>query len=77
MTSMRTLWKALEMLESCKSQRIYVVVDALDECQGEAMAEFLRLVVRTGLSHRSKIKWLLTSRPLDAAEEQLLGGSDQ
>jgi hypothetical protein len=41
------------------------------------MADFLKLIVRTGLSHPSKIKWLLTIRPLDSAERQLLAGSDQ
>jgi hypothetical protein len=76
--SWRILWDIfLEMLEYCKSQRIYVIVDALDECQNEGMAELLKLIVRTGLGHRSKIKWLLTSRPLDSAERELLGGSDQ
>jgi hypothetical protein len=77
-TAWRTLWSILlDMLDHCKSQRIYVVVDALDECQGEGMAELLRLIVRVGLSYRSKIKWLLTSRPLDSAEQELLTGSDQ
>lgn len=52
MTSWRVLWKVvLEMLERCKSQKIYIIVDALDECQGEGMADFLKLVVRTGLGH--------------------------
>ena len=77
-TAWRTLWGIfLEMLDHCKSQRIYVIVDALDECQDRGMAELLRLIVRTGLGHRSKIKWLLTSRPLDSAEQELLTGSDQ
>jgi hypothetical protein len=78
MTTWRALWQVFrEMLECCKSQRIYVVVDALDECQVGGMTEFLKLVVRTGLGYHSKIKWLLTSRPLDSAEQQLLGSTDQ
>ena len=77
-SSWRTLWDIfLEMLDRCKCQRGYVIVDALDECQDEGMAEFLKLIVRTGLNHPSKIKWLLTSRPLDSAERELLAGSDQ
>ena len=77
-TSWRTLWDIfLEMLEYCKCQRVYVVVDALDECQDGGMADFLKRLVRTGLYHPSKIKWLLTSRPLDSAERALLAGSDQ
>jgi hypothetical protein len=42
-TSWRALWDIfLEMLENCKCRRIYVVVDALDGCQGGGMAEFLK-----------------------------------
>jgi hypothetical protein len=77
-TSWRTLWDIfLEMLERCKCQRVYVIVDALDECQHDGMADFLKLIVRTGLHHPSRIKWLLTSRPLDSAEQELLAGSEQ
>ncbi|KAL5349060.1 hypothetical protein ACLOAV_006486 [Pseudogymnoascus australis] len=77
-TSWRTLWNIfLEMLSRCKCARVYVIVDALDECQDNGMADFLKLIVRTGLDQPSKIKWLLTSRPLDSAERELLTGSDQ
>ena len=77
-TSWRTLWDIfLEILDCCKSRRVYVIVDALDECQDEGMADFLKLIVRNGFSYPSKIKWLLTSRPLDNADRALLAGSDQ
>jgi hypothetical protein len=77
-TSWRTLWNIfLEMLHRCKCPRVYVIVDALDECQDDGMADLLKLIVRTGLDYPSKIKWLLTSRPLDSAEQELLAGSDQ
>ncbi|KFZ19764.1 hypothetical protein V501_00497, partial [Pseudogymnoascus sp. VKM F-4519 (FW-2642)] len=77
-TSWRTLWHIfLEMLHRCKCPRVYVIVDALDECQDDGMADLLKLIVRTGLDQPSKIKWLLTSRPLDSAEQELLAGSDQ
>jgi hypothetical protein len=76
LTSWRALWSIfLEMLHRCNSQRIYVVIDALDECQDNDMAAFLQLVVRTGLN--SKVKWLLTSRPFDSAGRELLSASDQ
>ncbi|ENI06404.1 hypothetical protein COCC4DRAFT_39559 [Bipolaris maydis ATCC 48331] len=76
LTSWRTLWDIfLEMLELCKSRRVYVIVDGLDECQDNGMAEFLKLVVRTGLN--SKAKWLLTSSSLDVAKQELLGDTDQ
>ncbi|KAH8797868.1 hypothetical protein F5884DRAFT_825522 [Xylogone sp. PMI_703] len=77
-TSWRMLWDILlEMLEHCKCQRVYVIVDALDECQNDGMADLLKRLVRTGLQRPSKVKWLLTSRPLDCAEQELLAGSDQ
>ncbi|KAL8998435.1 MAG: hypothetical protein Q9188_006099 [Gyalolechia gomerana] len=77
-TSWRVLWHVfLEMLDCCRCRRVYVVVDALDECQDEGMADLLKLIVRTGLHQPSKIKWLLTSRPLDSAERELLAGADQ
>ncbi|KAF3010020.1 hypothetical protein E8E13_011438 [Curvularia kusanoi] len=76
LTSWRALWDIfLDMLHLCKSLRIYVVVDALDECQSPDMAAFLQLVVRTGLS--TKVKWLFTSRPFDSAGRELLSASDQ
>ena len=54
-----------------------MIVDALDECQDGSIVDFLERLVRTGLHRPSKIKWLLTSRPLDSAEQALLAGSDQ
>lgn len=77
-TSWRVLWHIfLEMLDRCRCRRVYVIVDALDECKDEGMADFFKLIVRTGLHQPSRIKWLLTSRPLDSAEQELLAGADQ
>jgi len=77
-SSWRGLWNVfMEMLERCTCPRVYVVVDALDECRDAGMADLLKLIVRTGLSQPSRIKWLLTSRPLDSAERELLVGSEQ
>jgi hypothetical protein len=76
LTSWRALWSIfLDMLHRCKSQRIYVIIDALDECQDQDIAAFMQLIVRTGLA--SKVKWLLTSRPFDSAGRELLTASDQ
>ncbi|KAF3908237.1 hypothetical protein AA313_de0204058 [Arthrobotrys entomopaga] len=75
--SWRVLWDIfLEMLHTSK-RPVYVVVDALDECRDDGMADFFKLIVRTGLDNPSRIKWLLTSRPLDSAERELLASSDQ
>ena len=77
-TSWRGLWDIfVEMLDRCTCPRVYVIVDALDECRDDGMANLLKLIVRTGLGRPSQIKWLLTSRPLDSAEQELLAGSDQ
>lgn len=77
-TSWQTLWDIfLEMLKYCKCQRVYVIVNALDECQDDDMIDFLKRLVRTKLHHSSKIKWLLTSRSLNSAERELLAESDQ
>jgi hypothetical protein len=76
LTSWRALWSIfLDMLDRCKSQRIYVIIDALDECQDRDVAAFMQLIVRTGLV--LKVKWLLTSRPFDSAGRELLTASDQ
>jgi hypothetical protein len=76
LTLWRTLWSIfLEMLHRCKSWRIYIIIDALDECQDQDMAAFLQLIVRTGFN--PKVKWLLTSRPFDSAGRELLAASDQ
>ncbi|KAJ6065290.1 G-protein beta WD- 40 repeats containing protein [Penicillium canescens] len=77
-TSWRNLWNILlEMLDRCTASRIYIIVDGLDECQDGGMADFLKLIVRNGLGNPAKLKWLLTSRPLDSAERALLAGNDQ
>jgi hypothetical protein len=57
--------------------KVYVIVDALDECQDDGLADLLKLIVRTGLDQPSRIKWLLTSRPFDRTKQELLAGSDQ
>ncbi|KAJ5990302.1 hypothetical protein N7522_010509 [Penicillium canescens] len=77
-TSWQSLWNVLfEMLARCKYSRVYMVVDALDECQDDDVVDFLKSIVRKGLDHPGKVKWMLTSRPWDGAERVLLAGQDQ
>ncbi|KAJ5737296.1 uncharacterized protein N7483_002421 [Penicillium malachiteum] len=77
-SSWRGLWDILwEMLDQCDCLRVYVIMDALDECQDSGMVNFLKLIIRNGLDQPTKIKWLLTSRPLEAAERTLLAGHKQ
>ncbi|KAJ5902363.1 G-protein beta WD- 40 repeats containing protein [Penicillium taxi] len=78
MNSWMNLWNVLmEMLDHCQCSKIFIIVDALDECQDNGMADFFRRLIRNGLDQPAKIKWLLTSRPLDSAERVLLIGHDQ
>lgn len=71
------LWAVfLAILDRCKREKVLVVVDALDECL-EGVEQFLRHVVSTGLDRPGLVKWLLTSRPLDSAEQILLARSNQ
>lgn len=77
MSSWRRLWDVLlEMINHCRRQRVYVVVDALDECQNGEIGEFLKLIVRTGLDN-ANVRWLLTSRPLDDADRELLNTTQE
>ena len=40
-TSGRTIWNILlEMLDQCNCQRVYIIVDALDECQDDGAVIF-------------------------------------
>ncbi|KAI4264864.1 MAG: hypothetical protein L6R42_000049 [Xanthoria sp. 1 TBL-2021] len=44
-TSWRVLWDIFfEMLDRCQCQRVYVVVDALDDCKDEGMADFFKFI---------------------------------
>ncbi|KAL9080257.1 MAG: hypothetical protein Q9159_007634 [Coniocarpon cinnabarinum] len=74
LASWKELWAVFTaMLEDCRCQRIYVIVDALDECQRQDMAKFPRTLIRTQTTRpHSKVKWILTSRPLDSADTELL-----
>lgn len=78
LTSWRALWHILlEMIDQCDCSKIYLLLDALDECQDGDMDEFLKALVRNGLHAPVRVKWLLTSRPLEMAERALLAGHDQ
>jgi hypothetical protein len=74
---LRELWDIFEaMIAKCQG-RIYIVVDALDECTKVGMTDLIRLILRNGLDSPSKIKWLLTSRPLAEADRMLLASYEQ
>lgn len=64
------------MLDRCKHEKVLIIVDALDECQ-ESIKPFLSRIVSNGLDWPGHVKWLLTSRPLNAAKQILLARPDQ
>lgn len=71
MASWRDLWTVfLEMIEHCRHQKIFIVIDALDECLEDELGEFLGGVNHTGLNDR-RVRWLLTSRPLDQIDQNM------
>jgi hypothetical protein len=52
--SWRRLWNILmEMLERCHCTQVYMIVDALNKCRDEGMADLLKIIVRTGLRRPS------------------------
>ncbi|CAG7980743.1 unnamed protein product [Penicillium salamii] len=78
LTSWRALWHiVLELIDRCECSKLYLILDALDECRDGDMDEFLKALVRNGLHCPARVKWLLTSRPLDSAERALLAGHEQ
>jgi hypothetical protein len=57
------LWATLsEMLQDPSLPRVYLMVDALDECEPQSLRAFLSLLTQdmSGLSR--KVKWVVTSR---------------
>ena len=94
LTSWQALWNVLvKMLNICKSPRIYVVIDALDECheqdkcQASIECQDLDECQHTNMAMflrkivlvglNSRVKWLVTSRPFHIARRELLISSDQ
>jgi NACHT domain len=67
------LWKLLlDIVRDPLLPRVYLVIDALDEC-GALQAELLRLLARDNGTSCSKMKWLITSRN----ERQIQEGLDE
>lgn len=76
LSSWRNLWNIfLDMLSTCTSHKIYVIIDGLDECQGEEMTSFLDVLVQFGLNSPSRVKWLVTIQPKVRTDEKPTTGS--
>ena len=60
----------LAMLKILNHGTIYLVVDALDECES-GLSELLNLITNNGSAPPSRVKWLITSRGRVEIESQL------
>ena len=61
----------LTMLKVPNHGTIYLVVDALDECDS-GLSELLNLITYNGFTRPSRVKWLITSRNRGEIERQLM-----
>ena len=59
-----------EMLHDPRLTRVYLVVDALDECES-GLLQLLDLIVRNVSTSSSRVKWLVSSRNRHDIEERL------
>ena len=58
-----TLWATLmDILQDPGVLQVYLMVDALDECEPESLKTFLKLLTETKPDLLHKVKWVLTSR---------------
>ncbi|KAB2573050.1 Vegetative incompatibility protein HET-E-1 [Lasiodiplodia theobromae] len=65
-----TLWNVLEdMLRDLHGATVYLLVDGLDECDDPEFDNFLRLLSQCNVTTPGKVKWLVTSRPLQRIED--------
>jgi hypothetical protein len=58
------------MLQDPSLKRMYLIVDALDECESE-LSQLLDLIVRSASDSSSQVKWLVSSRPRLDIEQRL------
>ena len=61
LNALHGLWITLsEIAQDPSHPRVYLLVDALDECDSQSLETFLKLLSHSELS--SKVKWVVTSR---------------
>ena len=58
------------MLDDPRLTEVYLVVDALDECDS-GLLELLDLIIQTAFMSSSQVKWLVSSRNQPNIEERL------
>jgi hypothetical protein len=60
----------IDMLQDPSLKRMYLIVDALDECESE-LPQLLDLIVRSASDSSPRVKWLVSSRPRLDIEQRL------
>lgn len=67
-----TLWHILkDMLAGFRGQKIFLMVDGLDECDDAKFDQFLELIADWTFNPSGKVKWVVTSRPLPRIENHI------
>ncbi|KAI9658392.1 MAG: hypothetical protein M1821_002525 [Bathelium mastoideum] len=57
------MWRTLmEMLQDVALSKVYLLVDAVDECHVQSAEDFLKLLLQATLKPSSKVKWIISSR---------------
>lgn len=70
--TLHAFWATLsEMLQDPSLARVYLMVDALDECEPQSLRTFLSLLTQYTSSFSRKVKWVLTSRNQPSISEYL------
>jgi NACHT domain len=70
--TLHAFWATLsEMLQDPSLPKVYLMVDALDECEPQSLRTFLILLTQHTSSLSCKVKWVLTSRNQPSISEYL------
>lgn len=70
LNALHGLWKTLsEIVQDSLLSRVYLMVDALDECDPQSLETFLKLLRESRLSN--KVKWVVASRNESKMTENL------
>ncbi|KAH1915953.1 hypothetical protein KXV48_008937, partial [Aspergillus fumigatus] len=64
------------MIHDSTQATIYLLVDALDECE-TGLSDLLKLIARTKFISAAEVKWIVSSRNRDEIEQELEFGTEE
>ncbi|KAL2782344.1 NACHT domain-containing protein [Aspergillus keveii] len=64
------------MIHDSTQATIYLLVDALDECE-TGLSDLLKLIARTKFISAAQVKWIVSSRNRDEIEQELEFGTEE